>query len=85
MTREEYEQAKCHGHIWARPRATVTPPVYREDGMPLTHPDVKCKFCGVSYDAAHQSSPTPPQSRWLGHESTLKYFLLDRRVISCDS
>ena len=53
MTREEYEQAKCHGHVWAAPRFSVIPPEYREDGMTLTHPGVKCKFCGITYDKYH--------------------------------
>lgn len=53
MTREEYEQAKCRGHWWVAPRNSVVPPVYREDGMQLTRPDVKCKFCGIAYDKYH--------------------------------
>jgi hypothetical protein len=43
-------RSKCYRHIWTKLVATVISPVYREDGMIITRPNVRCKFCNVSYD-----------------------------------
>ena len=59
---------RCHGHIWAAPRFSVVPPLYRKDGMALTHPNVKCKFCGVNYDDLDLRARAALRAREVGND-----------------